>query len=156
MALPYHLLTHDTLGCIYIYIYMEATSLFHFCLFPSSDWVQDLCFRLGMFCKKILGMPMCFSGYYFHNFGCTEELKILQVVIGAFWINIYATFASKWKTWSLSTWLCPCAMLLATVVTGIFCFTRADTEFTMWQNFHVNFTVTTVCALRNISILILL
>jgi hypothetical protein len=42
----------------------------------------------------------------------------------------YARLASKWKMWSLSTWLCQSAMLHATVVIDIFFFIRGDTLFT--------------------------
>jgi hypothetical protein len=46
-------------------------------------------------------------------------------------------------------------MLHATVVIDIFFFIRGDTLFTTWWHFHIYFTLTTIFALKDTTILIL-
>jgi hypothetical protein len=66
---------------------------------------------LDVFFLIMFGIPICFSGYYFHNFWGTKQLIVFQGVTGVYQIKIYAILASKCKMWSHSTWLCPYAML---------------------------------------------
>lgn len=92
-----------------------------------------------------MGLLICFSGYFFHNFCCTKQLTIFQGLTEVIQINIYARLANKWKTWSFSTWLFfPYIMLMhTTVVTAIFCI-RTD----KLQSFHIYFTLITAFALE--------
>jgi hypothetical protein len=69
-----------------------------------------------------------FLSYRSVSLGITSAISAVQSnsnIPESYWvfkINIYARLASKWKTWSLSTWLCPHAMMYATEFVFVFVF----------------------------------